>query len=216
MDFLKWILASLLAPFVKGSSKVIHVGNWAIKVSDPKPFVRLLYLFFYGTLYSPYETIEGMRRAFYLRRVANHVTLFYMGREVFAKPVATSLIDGKPTLITEWICGRALLRREAHGFLKELTLVLSKAGLPTWSVTSPLAYQDLLECPGKSIVAVDFESVLPNIFAKESRWGMDPVNTKRLLMFLMFIELTRPSYSGWKELASDVQNLLEVEWPWGN
>lgn len=167
------LLGFTLSRALKGGSEVVRDGGKAIKVFRPKPLVRLIYLMFYGRTRSHYETMDGMRWAFLLRKIANHVTMFdsVIRRPTFAHPFEVTEYKGKPALVMEWIDGRPVGKEEAKGFQLLLERTLLRSGLPTWpiNIQNPGAYQDMRHTAG-GIIALDYESALPPLFVnKEER-----------------------------------------------
>lgn len=164
MKLITKFLALILTPLVKDSSVVTREGKFAKKYSKPKTFVRLIYLIFYHTTKSPYESGIGMSRAFNLNLVANHVTTFRMKRPAFAQVFSVKFNSGeKPILVKEWVDGKIPSKLPAKIFLDRVTNVLLHAGLPTWQVRQPDARLDLRHTQ-TGIVALDYESVLPPVF----------------------------------------------------
>lgn len=212
MKILKNLLGFILAPFVKGSSIVIKDGNNAIKISKPKILVRLFYLVFCSRWTSPYESFDGMRRAFVLRKIANHATSLdpRLRRPVFAKPVEARIFYDRPALVTKWVHGEPAGKQEVSDFLQFVEDALYRAGLPTWSVSNlnPRAYEDVLETD-EGLVCTDYESVLPNIFARNGKRALDPVDLGLLESFCALAN--ENGYSNINNLMADFQTLEELE-----
>ena len=220
---IKRFLDFLLSPFVRGSSVVMREGDFAVKISRPKTFVRFLYLIFYGRTWSPYEFEWGMKRALLLRVVANRITAFRLGWPVFVEPISvrTEWIGGVsyPALVMGWVEAEFVTPKDAIDFSKQLAEILLNAGLPTWSVVKPRTWEDMRKVGGR-IRCLDYESVLPNLFvsivelisAFRARVlvPFDRVDFKKL--WLEYAKLVFSGYPHFEELELAINDLERTEW----
>lgn len=222
MNIVKEILAWLLAPHIKGSHVIVRENHRALKCCRPKPLVRLIYLILCHRWHSPYETRAGMERAMVLRRIANHVTSFRLGRMAFALPIGVEdrRIDGqvRPVLVTQWVEGQIVPKGQAQFSIKRVQQVLLKAGFVTWSFANPKSHEDVWFDGLGRPTCVDLESVLPAIFVSLEELGLmwragrlfsiDYVDINLLIAEL--VAARKAGYQYWPNFAEQVKELARL------
>lgn len=169
------LIGRVLLPLIQGSSSVVIENEHITKYNHPTVFVRLLHLIFFRRWIHPYEIKDYLYMATYRRRIANLVLEFTLNKKdtVAIIDAVGSEDENNCGIRSRFIKGElATPSPEARKFFETVVEAFLKAGLPTWQVNprfNPRAWTNAI-CQNGSLVIIDLESQVPNLFVPFAEW----------------------------------------------